>query len=58
LPLLTKDYNPNIVEVLARTAAILQNDAQCLHDLAQTLAKKCHAGGSMEKLVCDLTALV
>jgi tRNA(Ile)-lysidine synthase len=53
LPLLAKDYNPNIIEVLARTAAILQNDAQCLHDLAQTLAKKCmqvEAG----KVVCDM----
>ena len=54
LPLLAKDYNPNIIEVLARTAAILQSDAQCLHDLAHTLAKKClqvEAG----KVTCDLT---
>jgi len=35
LPLLARDINPNIVEVLSRTAEILRADDACLDDLAR-----------------------
>lgn len=54
LPLLARDYNPRIVETLARTAAILQQDADYLAQVGREAACRCVEVSRTQQAVCDI----
>lgn len=54
LPLLARDYNPKVVETLARTAAILQQDADYLAQAGREAAGRCVVVTGTQQAVCDI----
>jgi tRNA(Ile)-lysidine synthase len=54
LPLLEREYNPKIVETLARTAVILQQDAAYLAEAGKQAAQRCLKCTADGQVVCDV----
>ncbi len=54
LPLLAREFNPNIVETLTRTANILQQDAAYLPEAGNQAARRCLSDNNSGQVVCDV----